>query len=332
MTVTPQTSPALAQVRELPAGDRVTGFYLVTKLEIKPKRNGEPYLELRLQDATGHIEAKMWEHFETFAAAAKAGDVVKVEATADRYNQAPQLIVSRIRVATPDEVTDRRQFLPHSPLSAAEAQVQLTAIIESLTNPHLTTLLQTIFADEEFTDRFLNAPGGKMWHHATLGGLVEHTLSLAKLAEMMASHYPALDRDLLIAGALLHDVGKVLELTTEVGFDYSVDGRLIGHIVQGTLLVEQAIAKLPDFPPEVRRQVLHLILSHQGDGTMGSPIKPMTLEALVLHYLDELDSKCNAFERERNKTPDGQDFSEYVKLMERFFYFKSLEGQREDEP
>jgi len=331
MTVTPQTSPPIARIRELPSGDKVIGFYLLTKLETKPKRNGEPYLELRLQDSSGHIEAKMWEQFENFAAEAKAGDVIKVEGTANRYRELPELIVSRVRLAADDEVPDRRQFLPHSPVTADEARRELFDLIGSVTNSSLKALLEAVFQDESLLSGFLEAPGGKMWHHATLGGLAEHTISLAKAADAIAPLYPALDRDLLLTGALLHDIGKVSELATDVGIDYSVEGRLIGHIVQGTMLVEQKISELPDFPAEARRQVLHLILSHQGEPAMSSPIKPMTIEAIILHHLDELDSKYNAFQRVRGQTPEGQEFSDYVKLMERFFYFKPITGQSEDE-
>ncbi|MDD5087303.1 MAG: HD domain-containing protein [bacterium] len=329
MTVTPQTSPPIAEVRALPAGDKVTGFYLLTKFETKPKKNGEPYLEMRLQDSTGHLEAKMWDGFAEIVKEAAVGDVVKVEGTADSFRDLPQLIVTRIRLATEEEAADRRQFLPHSPLSAAEAEQQLLEVIGSITNPHLKALLEAVFA-EEFRRVFLETPGGKMWHHATLGGLAEHTLSLARLADAMAEHYPNLNRDLLVTGALLHDVGKAIELSADVGFDYTIEGRLLGHIVQGTMLVEKTIASLPDFPEETRRQVLHLILSHQGNGEMGSPVKPMTLEALVLHYLDELDSKCDAFERVRAETQEGQDLSKWVNLMERYFYFKPIERPNEE--
>ncbi|MBU0510020.1 HD domain-containing protein [bacterium] len=329
MVVTPQTSPPLAQVRELPAGDKVTGFYLLTKIETKPKRSGEPYLELRLQDASGHLEAKMWEGFEEIVKTGQAGDVVKVEGITDSYRDLPQLILSRIRLATEEEAADRRQFLPHSPVSATEAEKQLRELIHSVQNLRLRELLEAVF-EGEFLRGFLDAPGGKMWHHATLGGLAEHTLSLAKLANLVGGHYPNLDRDLLVTGALLHDVGKVVELTSDVGFDYTTEGRLVGHIVLGTMLIEKKIAELPDFPEETRRQVLHLILSHQGDGSMGSPVKPMTLEALVLHYLDELDSKCDAFERVRSETPEGQDLSKWVNLMDRFFYFKPIEGHTDE--
>ncbi|RPH93745.1 HD domain-containing protein [candidate division KSB1 bacterium] len=328
MPITPETSPTLARVRELPAGDKITGFYLLAKLETKPKKDGTLYLTCRLQDASGALDAKMWEGFEDFLSVAKPGDVIKVEGMVDHYRDVPGLVISRIRLATSEEVPDRREFLPHSTLSRDDAAAQLNEIIATVKNEPLRNLLRAVFEDTELRDAFLNAPGGKMWHHATMGGLAEHTLSLARAGELIASHYAALNRDLIIAGALLHDIGKVQELRTDIAIDYSVDGRLIGHIVQGVFLVDKKMAELPDFPEETRRHVLHLILSHQGEPTMSSPVKPMTPEALVLHYLDEMDSKLNAFARIRAATPEGQDFSEYVRLMDRFFYVKSFEDDK----
>ena len=239
MTVTPETSPELATVREFAVGDRVTGFYLVTKIETKPKRDGSLYLVAELQDSSGHLDAKMWEGFESILDEVKAGDVVKVAATLDRYRDQPGLIISRIRPATDEEVPNRRAYFPHSALSAEDASQQLDESIDSIENVHLKSILESVFLDEEFRPRFLESPGGKMWHHATLGGLAEHTISLTRLAGKLCEHYPELNCDLLITGALLHDVGKVFELNSDVNFDYTSEGRLLGHIVQGTLFVEK---------------------------------------------------------------------------------------------
>jgi 3'-5' exoribonuclease len=148
---------------------------------------------------------------------------------------------------------------------------------------------------------------------------------MVKLVRSVASHYPQINVDLLSTGAFLHDVGKVFELSSDITIDYSSDGRLLGHIVLGTMLVEKKMEAIEGFPPELRKQLLHLILAHQGDGTMGSPVKPLTLEALMLHYCDEMDSRVNAFMQIKANTPEGQDFSDYVRLMDRFFYFKPVE-------
>ncbi len=324
-TITPSTSPPLAQVRALPAGDLVTGFYLLTKSETRKKKDGNPFLVLTVQDASGALEAKKWDEFDEFLAAAKVGDVVKVEGRVDHYNNLPSLIISRIRLATEEEAPDKRAFLPHSKLSADDAKAGLAAVIESLRNPHLRNLLRAVFDDAEFLERFLEAPGGKKWHHCTVGGLVEHTLSLARLADCVAGLYPEVDRDLLVTGALLHDVGKVFELSMDMAFDYTSEGRLIGHITEGAMFIERKLLGIEDFPAETRKHVHHLVLSHHGgDPAVSSPVKPATLEALVLHFCDEIDSQTAAFLRER-ESADGQDLS-YIRLKDQYYYFKRIDG------
>jgi 3'-5' exoribonuclease len=325
--VTPETSPLLANVRDLPAGERVVGYYLVTRLEIKPKRAGGSYLELHLQDGSGKMDARMWEGFEDVPTRTKPGDVVKIDAVRNDYNDSRTLIIERMRPATLEEVPDPKAFLPHSPLATEQAREQLAALMDSISKEPIRRLLQTIFDDADFLRIYLTAPAGKQWHHAEIGGLVQHTLTLAHVADCICQFYPQLNRDLLVTGAILHDIGKVFELTADHAIDYTVDGRLMGHIYLGATFVEEKISQLTEFPPEIRRQLVHMILAHQGDGTMGSPVKPMTLESLVIHYLDQLDSKLNAFQRVRAQTPDGQPFSEYVKLMDRFFYLQSIDTQ-----
>ncbi len=328
--VTLETTVPLAHVRELPHGERVVGYYLVSRFDVKPKRTGGNYLALHLQDATGKMDARMWEGFEEVLAKVKPGDAVKIDAVRNDYNETRTLIIERIRPATLEEVPDPKVFLPHSPLPTDQAREQLAALLDSMSSDPLRRLLQAIFAEEEFLRIFLSAPAGKQWHHAEIGGLVQHTLMLAHVADGICRFYPQLNRDLLVSGAILHDIGKVFELSADHAIDYTVDGRLMGHIYLGATLVEDKIDQQPDFPPEIRRQLVHLILAHQGDGTMGSPVKPMTPESLVIHYLDQLDSKLDAFRRVRAQTPEGQPFSEYVKLMDRFFYMQTIDTQGND--
>ncbi|MCB9367281.1 MAG: HD domain-containing protein [Calditrichaeota bacterium] len=326
MSVTLATTSPLRAVRELPANDLVQGIYLLTKIESRLKKNGEPFVQLEVQDYSGKLEGKMWDGFENALESLKPGDPVYLEGRVDRYRDVPGLVLTELRKATEQEVPDRRSFLPHSALSATKANDELMRLIGTVRESNLRALLEAIFDDLGLRKRFLEAPGGKAWHHATVGGLAEHTLSMTKLADMVAAHYPQIHRDLLITGTLLHDIGKVMEFTLEPAIDYTSEGRLIGHITQGAMLVEQTIREqLSGFPAELRKQLLHIILSHQGEPAMGSPIKPMTLEALALHYIDELDSRMSAFEQVRARTPEGQEFSDYQKLMERFFYFRSPE-------
>ncbi len=323
MAVTLATSPELKSVRESSANDQVQGFYLLSKIETRTKKNGEPFLVVELSDASAKIEAKMWDGFAEALETLRAGDAVYIDGRVDFFMKNPSITLATIRRATEQEVPDRRNFLPHSQLSATHANEQLMALIDTVMDVHLNQTLHLVFDDLALRKKFFETPGGKNWHHSTVGGLVEHTLSMAKLSDQIAEHYPQLHRDLLIAGTLLHDIGKVLELSFEPVLDYTSEGRLLGHITIGAMLVEERIQSIDNFPSELRKQLLHLILAHQGDPSMGSPVKPMTLEALVLHYLDELDSRVNAFEQVRAKTPESQDFSDYQRLMERFFYFRS---------
>lgn len=328
MSVTLATTPELKTVREYSANDLVQGFYLLSKIETRNKKNGEQFLVVELSDATGKIEAKQWENFGEALENLHAGDAVYVDGRLDFYMKIPSITLSTIRKATEQEVPDRRNFLPHSELSATKANEQLMELVSTVKEPSLHQLLHSVFDDLTLRKRFLDTPGGKNWHHSTVGGLVEHTLSMAKLADQIAAHYPQLHRDLLITGTLLHDIGKVLELSFEPVLDYTSEGRLLGHITIGAMLVEERIRAIENFPAELRKQLLHLILAHQGEGDKGSPVKPMTLEALVLHYLDELDSRVSAFEQVRLKTPESQDFSDFQRLMERFFYFRSPDDSK----
>jgi 3'-5' exoribonuclease len=329
--VTPQSSPLLSHVRELPAGDKIIGFYLLTKLEVKPTRTGGQYLEMRLQDSSGHLHAKMWDGFEEFVQQAKPGDAVKLEGIVDRYRETPDLKINRLRVATRDEVPDPSVFLPHSEITPADARAQLARLVSQVTNPHLHALLHSIFGDEDFLQRFVTSPAGKLWHHAVIGGLAEHTIGVARAVESICQLYPLLNKDLVVTGALLHDLGKVFELSSDMLIDYNPQGRLLGHIFMGADYVERKIAALPDFPNEIRLHVVHMILSHQGELEHGSPVKPMTPEALTVHYFDELDSRMEAFLRIRDQTPEGQPFSDYVKLMERYFYLRTIDDDIQPE-
>ncbi|MFH1010375.1 MAG: HD domain-containing protein [bacterium] len=331
MAESSRVSLPVSELRNLPAGDKiVTGFYLLSRLEVRTKKDGAPFLVLELQDATGRIEAQYWDNFREFRESAQIGQVVKVQGTIGHWQGVARFQVQKARVVTPeDEAPEPRAFLPHSERSSEEMRSDLREMIASLSEGPLQELLRTIFDDEEIWKAFAEAPGGKLWHHAYVGGLAEHTLSLAHLCDLLAQYYKRLNRDLLLAGALLHDVGKIAELEIEAGIDYSIEGRLLGHITLGALLVEERIKQIEGFPEETRRQLLHLILSHQGEGAMGSPVKPMMLEALALHYADDLDSKFNALERIRERTPEGQPFSDYIKLMERFFYFGADETEND---
>jgi len=310
-------------------GQAVTDFFLVRAREIRRRRNGEPFLSLVLGDRTGELPAVMWEGFEGAAAALREGDIVKVQAAVGTFQGEPQLQVQRIRAAAAEDGVDLEDFLPRSPRDPAEAVGALTAATGRLADPHLRALLEDLWADAAFVRAFGDAPAARTLHHAYLGGLAEHTASVVALCETIAGHYPGVDRDLLVASAILHDVGKLQELQWHGAFEYTDGGRLLGHIVQGALFVEERLKKYPDFPPTRRDQLLHIILCHHGELEWGSPVTPKTLEGLILHHVENLDGKVNqfrAFARE-HRDPGRPAWTTYIRALERHLYLGPAEAE-----
>ena len=255
-----------------------------------------------LGDKTGHIEARVWELADPrIAKDFDRGDMVKVRGSISRYDDRAQMKVDQLRKAQAGEA-DKMDMLPATARDVGELWAQLEATVESIANPDLKRLLETLLADTELAQAYREAPAARQLHHAWLGGLLEHVVSLLGLADRVAAHYPLLDRDLLVTGVILHDIGKIRELEWETGFDYTVEGVLLGHIQMGVDLVEKTIAGLPDFPDRLRTLVLHMILSHHGKLEFGSPKLPMIPEALVLNFLDDLDAKMQAVASEFEKS------------------------------
>jgi 3'-5' exoribonuclease len=304
-------------------GQKVTDFLMIRKKEIRSKHESmETYLSLELGDASGRIFGSLWKNVDQAYAALDEGKPAKVRAMVIDWKGHLHLSVERIRPVTASDHVDISSFVPKSSLDYNVIHKEISDRIETVSNTAVRDLLESFFNDEIFLECFRNAPGGKLWHHCYAGGLAEHTLSVTKLAMQMAEFYPQIRKDVLIAGALLHDVGKIQEYETNGYFDFSDEGRLHGHIAIGFHLVAERIKTLANFPKELRDRILHLILSHQGKQEQGSPVVPMTREALVLYHADELDSKMNAFERiyEKEK-PGGKKWSQFVKLMDRHLYF-----------
>jgi 3'-5' exoribonuclease len=205
--------------------------------------------------------------------------------------------VEQLRKTHPHEV-DKTDYMPATTYDVEALWQELLGFVESFTDPHLKLLLTTVLADPQIAVAFREAPAAKQLHHAWLGGLLEHVLSLLRLADRVAPHYPILHRDLLLTGVILHDIGKVRELSWEIGFEYTVEGVLLGHIQIGTALAERTIDRLPGFPPRLKMLVLHMILSHHGKLEFGSPKVPMIPESLMLSFLDDIDAKMMAMQME----------------------------------
>jgi 3'-5' exoribonuclease len=283
-------------------GKLFDGFFLVLTKQQRTTKQNKPYLHLTLGDKTGPIEARVWELTDPrISKDFNRGDMVKVRGSISRYEDRAQMKVDQLRKAQAGEA-DKMDMLPATSQDVGALWRQLEASIESLANADLKRLLNALLADTELAQAYREAPAARQLHHAWLGGLLEHVVSLLGLADRVAAHYPLLDRDLLVTGVILHDIGKIRELEWETGFDYTVEGILLGHIQMGVDLVEKTIAALPGFPDRLRTLVLHMILSHHGKLEFGSPKLPMIPEALVLNFVDDLDAKMQAVASEFEKS------------------------------
>jgi len=312
-----------SKILELVPGERVEGFYALRKVERREHPGGER-LALEFGDASGRIEGVMWDGFDTIVDDLEPGSVVKIRGMVSTYRDRPQIRVEKMRLAASDEV-DVEDFLPRAPVDPAELASELDRFIASLQNPHLKTLMESLLGAGDARGLYLAAPAGKLWHHNTVGGLAEHSLNLARICDFAAQLYTYLDRDLLICGAILHDIGKIEQYEVGALIDYSDEGRLVGHINSGDFRVTTAMKHIDGFPVELELQLRHLILSHQGELAHGSPVVPMTREAFVLYAADELDSKMGALRHVAEKTGE-RPWSDYVNLIGRHIYF----GHRTD--
>jgi 3'-5' exoribonuclease len=292
----------IADLANFDEGKLFDGYFLVLAKQQRTTKTNKPYLNLILGDKTGQLEGRVWELGDPrIAKDFDRGDIVKARGSASRFDDRLQMKIDQLRIALPNEV-DKTDMLPSTTYDVAELWRQLLGFVESLTNPDLKRLLSTLLEDPALAVAYREAPAAKQLHHAWLGGLLEHVVSLCTLADRVAPHYPLIDRDLLMTGVILHDIGKVRELSWEIGFEYTIEGMLLGHIQIGAALAEKTIDSLPDFPPKLKTLVLHMILSHHGKLEFGSPKLPMIPEALVLNFLDDLDAKMQAVSSEFDKS------------------------------
>ena len=308
-------------VAELEVGKRIIGTYAARSKSLASfKSKSGQYLSLILADATGEITARMWDNAEEAAALFSEGDAVTVRAVVEEYRGQKQLVIDRLKVAEQSEM-DAAELVPASGRDVDELRGRLLEVVASVGNPHLKALLDEFFGDPEFVDCFCRAAGAKALHHSHLGGLAEHTVGVLELLETVARTHPELDRDLLMTGGLLHDLGKVDELECRASIEYTDTGRLVGHIVLTDRMVTKAIGRIEGFPEELANRLTHLLLSHHGQREYGAPVLPMTAEACALHYADNLDAHVQYFGQ---VIADGQRagsrWSDYQRLFERYIY------------
>lgn len=313
----------------------ITSYFLVASANVREKTSGGQYLALTLGDKTGQFEARMWDNIARAAETCKPGTYVKAEGIVNAYNGKFQIKLNRLRLAEDGEI-DRADFVPTTLFSVDEMDAELRGYIDGFREPHLRALVLAFLDDPAIGPAFREAPAAKRLHHAWLGGLLEHVLCLVRVVRAVAPFYPEADPDLVIAGAILHDVGKVKELSWRSTFDYTLEGQLIGHIsiAQG-LLTEKillldaearsaaaASGTAPDlFPPKLRILMEHMILAHHGKLEFGSPKLPMTPEAMLLSALDDLEAKFqtlrNAFAEQKAAGKPAGEVTEWVRSMER---------------
>ena len=293
-------------VSEVEPDKVITTSFLVHSKEIRQKKSGEFYLSLLLGDRTGELDAKMWDNVAEVMDDFDRDDFVKVKGLIQIFHNRPQLTIHKMRRMDDSEI-EFGDYFPSSKRDPEEMWKELRGLVAGMRNRHLKSLLEAMLDDPEIAARYRRAPAAKSIHHAWLGGLLEHVLSLCTLARMAASHYTFVDYELLIAGVVLHDVGKIYELNYERGFSYSDEGQLLGHIHIALRMVAEKLRSLPDFPPQLRSLVEHMILSHHGQLEFGSPKQPQFPEALLLHYLDDMDSKMECMRAliERDRQVEG---------------------------
>jgi 3'-5' exoribonuclease len=292
------------ELNELSIGEEFTLYLIVNKCESKLAKNGRAFLSLEFRDRSASLPSKIWDNVDSASRQFKEGTIIKVAGVIEEFNGSPQIKIDKIRVAKEDENVSVEDFLPKSRRPLDVMKQELTDVIASVKNPFLGDLITKIFTNENF-EKYIRTPAGKGWHHAYIHGLLEHTLEIIRICDLMSNIHPEINRDLLISGAMLHDFGKIEELSYETSFDYTDKGKLIGHIMIGALLVERTALSIPGFPIELKDQLVHLVLSHQGKLEFASPVEPKTLEAIVLYQADELSAKTNAYksaiEADKNK-------------------------------
>jgi 3'-5' exoribonuclease len=279
----------------------ITSNFVVVSKQIKPKKSGEPYLALTLGDRSGQLEAKMWDNVEEVLNAFEQDDFLKIKGLVNKYKNRFQLTIHKLRKLGESEI-EFSDYLPKTTKNIDELWQTLTAFVASFQNPYLKALVQAFMSDPEIAAAYRNAPAAKTLHHAYIGGLLDHVVSLFRSCDLVCRNYPQVNRDLLLTGAFLHDIGKIHELAYNRSFSYTTRGQLLGHMIIELEMLQAKLALVPDFPAELKTLLEHLIISHHGEYEFGSPKLPMFPEALLLHYMDNLDSKMEAmrahFERE----------------------------------
>ena len=307
-------------VDQIKERERIESIFLVRDKITAMAKNGKPYMTLKLMDRSDEVEGRIWDRVDDFSRQFDKDDFILINAKASVYMGKMQVVVQDLKKID-ESLVDLSDFLPVSKRSQSEMRQELDQLLDSLTDRNIAALLRSFFDDPEFYALYSKAPAAKAMHHVFLGGLLEHSLAVVGLAVDVVARYPQVNRDLLICGALLHDIGKVAELSYRRSFDYTDEGKLLGHIVIGVQMVEDHVRQIDGFPPELSMLIKHLLLSHHGQYDFGSPKRPKFLEAIILNFIDDLDSKINGVQTHIDKEPDREgNWTAYHRLYDRYFY------------
>ncbi len=316
----------------------ITSLFVVAAKQVKSKKSGDLYLSLTLADRSGQLQANMWDNVADTVDAFEQDDFVKVKGVVHKYNGRWQLTIHKLRKLEDAEI-DYSDYLPKTSKDIDQLWRKLAEFVESFENRWLKSLLQEFMADQAIVTAYKNAPAAKTLHHAFVGGLLDHVVSLFTVCDLAARNYPQVNRDLLLTGAFLHDIGKLHELAYQRSIAYTTQGQLLGHMIIELEMLQQKLAHLPGFPAELKILIEHMIISHHGHYEFGSPKLPMFPEALMLHYLDDLDSKMESmraqFEREAEFDSPWTSYNPSLArplLNTKKFLEKGLAAAREAEP
>ncbi len=308
-------------VNRMQEGDRINDYFVAARKDLRSKQDGGKFLGMVLKDKTGDIGGVMWNNATDTAKLFEVGDVVSVRGTVGTYQGRLQVRIDQVLPLCENDYS--LSDLVNKPDNLKETAEAFEALLLSLGNPFCKALCAAFLQDQDFKESFMQAMAGKKWHHEYVGGLLQHCHEMARIAETVCELYPELDRDVLMTAIFLHDAGKVHEMTHGLAAEYTTEGKLLGHLQIGCDMVQRKMDQIPDFPEKLRMELLHCILSHHGELINGSPVTPRTIEAIVLHHIDNLDAQTAAFSRIIRETREkGQEWSDYLPLIDRVIWTK----------
>jgi 3'-5' exoribonuclease len=308
-------------VTDLQEGDTINDYFVAIRKDLRDTQTGNKFLGMVFRDRTGEIGGVLWQNASSVARMFDVGDVVNVRGAVASYQSRLQIRVEQVLPLKEGEFA--MEALVEIPDDLDEYTTKVTALLATIQNPWLTKLVASFTTDESFMRVFRRSAAGKKWHHSMPGGLVRHVYELMRVSDTMSELFPNIDRDMLLTGAFLHDIGKTIEMTSDLFVEYTTPGKLLGHLTIGTVMVEKHISAIEGFPETLRLQILHCILAHHGELVNGSPITPRTLEAVVLSLADNLDAQADAFSRIVRETRENhQSWSEYINQIDRAIWTK----------